>query len=151
RGGGYRPPALLGCWVLGAGRGSYSPGIRLTTERMEQTMKRLRTFLGASLLALLLPGNPLRAHVSETATVESAAEVLHALCTISPRCIPPALMQDAQGVAIFPNVLKAGLGLGGRFGRGVILIRQADGGWSNPLFLTLVGGGIGWQVGIQST
>src|SRR5262249_32821801 len=40
---------------------------------------------------------------------------------------------------------------GGRFGRGVVLVRQPDGTWSNPVFVTLAGGGFGWQLGIQST
>src|SRR5436305_699720 len=128
-----------------------APGAGSSSERLEQAMKRFRTLLGPALLALTLLGNPLRARGSEIATVESAAEVLQALPAVPLRCIPPALLQDAQGVAIIPNLLKAGLGIGGRFGRGVLLVREADGRWSNPLFITLVGGGIGWQVGIQST
>jgi lipid-binding SYLF domain-containing protein len=60
-------------------------------------------------------------------------------------------LQDAQGVAIIPHVLKAGFVIGGRYGRGVILVRAADGTWGNPVFITLVGGGIGWQIGVQST
>ena len=31
------------------------------------------------------------------------------------------LLKNAHGVAIFPSVIKAGLGLGGRYGEGVIL------------------------------
>jgi lipid-binding SYLF domain-containing protein len=54
-------------------------------------------------------------------------------------------------VAILPDVVKAGFVVGGRYGRGVILLRQPDGSWSNPVFITLAGGGIGWQVGVQST
>jgi lipid-binding SYLF domain-containing protein len=99
---------------------------------------------------LLLSGAPLCA-AGEVATVMSAAEVLHDLSTIPFRGIPPALLQDARGVAIIPNVLKAGLLIGGRYGRGVILVRQPDGSWGNPVFLTLAGGGIGWQAGVQST
>jgi lipid-binding SYLF domain-containing protein len=102
-------------------------------------------------LLLLLSAGPLRAGGDEAYTVLSAAEVLHDLSTIPFRGIPPALLQDARGVAIIPNVIKAGLLVGGRYGRGVILVRQPDGSWGNPVFLTLAGGGIGWQVGVQST
>ena len=41
--------------------------------------------------------------------------------------------------------------LGGKFGRGVVLARLPDGRWSDPVFITLAGGGVGWQIGIGST
>jgi lipid-binding SYLF domain-containing protein len=114
-------------------------------------MQRFRLPFTASLLLLALSAAPLRAGIDEAATVLSATEVLRELSSIPLRGIPPALLQDARGVAIIPNVIKAGFVLGGRFGRGVILVRQPDGSWGNPIFLTLAGGGIGWQVGVQST
>jgi lipid-binding SYLF domain-containing protein len=106
---------------------------------------------GTALLALALCGGALRAGGRETSTVESAAEVLHDLAATPLPCIPSALMQDAKGVAILPHVLKAGFLVGGRYGRGVILVRQRDGTWSNPIFITLAGGGVGFQAGVQST
>jgi lipid-binding SYLF domain-containing protein len=114
-------------------------------------MKRFHAPVGASLLLLILAAAPLRAGGREAATLESAADVVAAFSDLSIRCIPPALMQDAQGVAVLPNVVKAGFVVGGRFGRGVVLVRRPDGGWSNPVFVTLAGGGLGWQVGVQST
>lgn len=113
-------------------------------------MKTLPMVLAAGLL-LAWPGGWLRAWNHETATVEAATEVLQSMAALPLRCIPPALLQDAQGVAIIPNVLKAGFVFGGRFGRGVILTREPDGSWSCPVFITLAGGGVGWQIGVQST
>lgn len=107
--------------------------------------------IGVSLVLVTLASGPLQANSHELRTVESAVEVLRALSEIPLKCIPPALMQDAKGVAIIPNVMKAGFLVGGRFGRGVILVRQADGSWSFPLFIALAGGSIGGQIGIQST
>ena len=52
---------------------------------------------------------------------------------------------------IVPRVIKAGLVVGGRFGRGVVLVRNGKGCWSNPAFVTLTGGSVGWQIGVQST
>jgi lipid-binding SYLF domain-containing protein len=40
---------------------------------------------------------------------------------------------------------------GARFGRGLLVVRQPDGTWSNPLFINLVGGSFGAQAGAQST
>jgi lipid-binding SYLF domain-containing protein len=115
-------------------------------------MKRYRTSLGASLVLLpVLVGAPLQAGGRELATVEAATETLQAFAAIPLRGIPPALLQDAKGVAVIPDVVKAGFILGGRFGRGLILLRRADGGWSNPVFITLAGGSLGWQVGVQAT
>ncbi len=39
----------------------------------------------------------------------------------------------------------------GRFGRGVILVRDPNGAWRAPLFVTFTGGSVGWQLGLQST
>lgn len=114
-------------------------------------MTKLGMLPGTALLAFALCGGTLRAGGREATTVESAAEVLHDLAALPLQGIPPALMQDAKGVAILPHVLKAGFLVGGRYGRGVILVRQRDRTWSNPVFITLAGGGVGFQAGVQST
>jgi lipid-binding SYLF domain-containing protein len=103
---------------------------------------------GVALLALLAP---LRAGGRENRTAESAAEVLRALGDIPARGIPRGLLHDASGVAVIPHAVKAGLLVDGRFGRGLVLVRRPDGTWSNPAFLTLEGGGVGLQVGVEST
>jgi lipid-binding SYLF domain-containing protein len=96
-------------------------------------------------------GGAVRASASEIGTLDSATEVITALSEIPLRGIPPVLMQDAKAVIIVPNVVKAGLVVGGRHGHGVALVREPDGGWSYPLFVSLSGGSVGWQVGVQST
>ncbi len=108
--------------------------------------------LGVGLFGLLLafPASLLAAN-RERETLEASCEVLDALVSIPARGIPPALLKDAKGVAIFPGVLKAGLVIGGRFGRGVLASRDLNGCWSRPIFVTITGGGVGWQVGVQST
>jgi lipid-binding SYLF domain-containing protein len=114
-------------------------------------MNRCWKSCAAGLLLLSLLAAPLRADSREQDTILAATETVEALSTIPFRGIPPALLHDAVGVAVIPEVVKAGFVIGGRFGRGVVLVRQADGCWSNPIFVTLAGGSIGWQVGLQST
>jgi lipid-binding SYLF domain-containing protein len=114
-------------------------------------MKACRVILLTSLVLFALPGGRLLAWGNETSTIASATEVLTDLAGSNLACIPPVLLRDAQGVAIIPNVLKAGFVIGGRHGRGVLLIRQPDGCWSNPIFVSLTGGSFGWQIGVQST
>lgn len=83
--------------------------------------------------------------------VRSAIDVLTEFRDIPETRIPPGMLTGAYGVAVIPNVIKAGFVIGGRRGRGLLTIRHDDGSWSNPTFITLTGGSIGWQIGGQST
>jgi lipid-binding SYLF domain-containing protein len=115
-------------------------------------MRRPMVLCAAAALALPLFGaGAVHAGGREADTVSAAIEVLEQAGAIPGRCIPLGLLRDAQGVAIIPGIIKAGFVIGGRHGRGVLLVRCQDGGWSNPVFVTLSGGSIGWQAGAQST
>ena len=61
------------------------------------------------------------------------------------------LATRAKAIIIVPNLIRAAFFFGGRGGNGVMLVRAADGKWSNPAFYTL--GGISWglQFGGQSS
>ena len=54
-------------------------------------------------------------------------------------------------VAVVPSVVRIGFGLGARRGKGILVVRQDDGSWSNPAFITLTGGSFGFQAGVQRT
>ncbi len=86
----------------------------------------------------------------EDAQAENAVRVLAEIQAIPESSIPDKLLDEAKAIVIVPDTIKAGLVLGGRRGRGVLSVRNADGGWSNPSFVTLTGGSIGLQVGVQS-
>jgi lipid-binding SYLF domain-containing protein len=107
--------------------------------------------LSFTLAFALLHVAPLRAASRDSEIVDSASEVLDAFSNLHLKGIPPSLLKDAEGIAIIPGVIKAGFVIGGRHGRGVLLTRGADGSWARPLFITLSGGSVGWQVGVQST
>jgi lipid-binding SYLF domain-containing protein len=102
-------------------------------------------------LFLALPSASSIAASEETERVESATEVLSKIMEIPESAIPPALLSDAQGIAIVPGVIKVGLFVGGQYGRGVLVIRGKGGAWSNPVFISLTSGSIGWQIGAEST
>ncbi len=103
------------------------------------------------LLLVLLLAVPAAAATREERRVADAADVLDQLLRIPERSIPPALLSRAYAVAVVPNVVKIGFGVGARRGRGILVVRQDDSSWSNPAFITMTGGSIGWQVGAQST
>ncbi|MDR3321932.1 MAG: lipid-binding SYLF domain-containing protein [Synergistaceae bacterium] len=56
--------------------------------------------------------------------------------------------KSARGVAIFPRVVQAGLGIGGMSGEGVVFVKQDD-GWGGPSFASIVGGSFGLQIGVK--
>lgn len=64
--------------------------------------------------------------------------------------IPSRLMSRAEGIVVIPNLVKAGLGVGGQRGKGVAVLKKADGSWSDPVFVTLTGASIGFQAGVQA-
>lgn len=82
--------------------------------------------------------------------VEDSIRVLSEMMKESDKSIPVGLIRDCAGIAIIPDVIKAGFVVGGRFGSGVVLVRTKDGGWSDPAFIDIKGGSIGWQAGVQS-
>ncbi len=102
-------------------------------------------------LSLLLPAASATASVKETTRVESATEVMDKIMEIPEKAIPPTLLANAHGIAIIPGVIKVGFILGGQYGNGVLLVRGKDGAWSNPVFVTLMSGSVGWQIGAQAT
>ncbi len=88
----------------------------------------------------------LRDQVSQS---EMAARVFREIMDTPDKGIPLELLDGAECVVVFPSVLKAGLILGGRGGRGVASCRTAV-GWSAQAYFTL-GGGFGLQIGAKST
>jgi lipid-binding SYLF domain-containing protein len=84
-------------------------------------------------------------------TVRLAVQTLQEIMAIPASQIPASLLADAHGVAIIPNVIKVGFIAGFRRGQGVVLVRGADGNWTAPQFITLTGGSVGWQAGVQGT
>jgi lipid-binding SYLF domain-containing protein len=93
---------------------------------------------------------PLEATGNEVAKVNDAIDVLEEIMTIPEKGIPPALLNNAQGIAIIPGVIKAGFIIGGRHGSGIMVVHDKEGEWSNPSFISITGGSIGWQIGAQS-
>jgi lipid-binding SYLF domain-containing protein len=84
-------------------------------------------------------------------TLYEATTVLADLSNIPAKGIPAKLLADAQGVAIIPRVVKAGFVVAGSGGRGVVLVRDKDGGWGDPTFVRFGGGSVGFQAGVEST
>ena len=87
---------------------------------------------------------------AEVQTVVMARQSLDEFFGLSIESIPPTMLNDASGVAIFPNMIKGGFILGVNYGKGVLHIRNQDGSWSPPVMVTMGGGSIGFQAGVQA-
>jgi lipid-binding SYLF domain-containing protein len=79
-----------------------------------------------------------------------AVRVLTQIQQIPESGIPDKLLDEARGIVVVPDSLKIGLVLGGRRGHGLLSVKNPDGTWSNPSFVKLTGGSIGFQAGVQS-
>jgi lipid-binding SYLF domain-containing protein len=64
--------------------------------------------------------------------------------------IPHQLIEEYEGIVIIPKLINAGFGIGGKRGQGVAMVKLPNGQWSDPVFITLTGGSIGFQIGVQS-
>lgn len=102
------------------------------------------------MLTALVRAEGVYAAAEEELKVEAATEVITEIKAIPEKGIPPALLDDAYGVAVIPGVIKVGFVVGGRHGKGILVVKQ-DGGWSDPTFVSITGGSVGWQIGAQST
>jgi lipid-binding SYLF domain-containing protein len=71
-----------------------------------------------------------------------------------PDDIPRDLLDRAECVVVLPSVKKLAIGIGGSYGRGVMVCRSGEhftGPWGAPAMYALEGGNIGFQLGGQAT
>ena len=79
-----------------------------------------------------------------------AATIFREIMSAPDKAIPRGILDDADCIAVFPQVIKAAFGIGGRGGRGVVVCRGTD-GWSAPAFLNMGGASFGLQIGAEAT
>src|SRR5438067_2082725 len=89
----------------------------------------------------------------EVDRIKDAGVVLKEILNI-PDDIPKDLLDRAECVVVLPSVKKLAIGIGGSYGRGVMVCRSGahfTGGWGAPAMYALEGGNIGFQLGGQAT
>ena len=100
-----------------------------------------------ALSAVLLGVSPV--YASMQGDVDQAASTIERFQAVPEKAIPQAVLRDARGLAIM-TVIKAGFGLSGRGGAGVVVARTQH-GWSGPSAIGTGGAGFGLQIGAQVT
>ncbi len=88
---------------------------------------------------------------AETQRADNAVRVLREILQAPDKRVPSEMIANAYAVAVIPDVIKAGLVIGGRHGLGLISVKTENGTWSNPSFISMSGGSIGFQAGVSST
>src|SRR5437899_7418528 len=102
--------------------------------------------------AFLLPAFAAENQKEEDRVKESGV-VLKEILNI-PDDIPQDLLDKAECVVILPSVKKGAFGIGGSYGRGVMICRSGEhytGRWGAPAMYALEGINIGFQLGGQAT
>ena len=86
-----------------------------------------------------------------TDRLTKSTEVIQDLTRAEDKKIPDGLLQRAEAIAVIPHVVKGAFGIGGRYGKGVIVERLSNGRWSAPAFISIGGGSFGAQIGVSAT
>ena len=110
----------------------------------------LRIALSVSFLgAMAVP--PADADTAAERLAQSAA-VLQEILSAPDKGIPADLLRKAHGVVIVPGLKKAGLVIGGKYGRGFLVCRApGNDAWGAPAALRIEGGSFGFQIGASET
>jgi lipid-binding SYLF domain-containing protein len=112
----------------------------------------IRTSVFTLLAAVSLSVGATVAHAQarEQGRLLTAGEVLQELRSGRDEVIPDRLLERAYGIAVIPDLTKVAFFAGGRRGHGVLVVRDKQGRFSDPVFVTMTGGSFGWQWGVQS-
>jgi len=114
-------------------------------------MKKFFVCLAVVVISLIGAASANDAHEEER--VKDAGEVLKEILNI-PDDIPQDLLDKAECIVVLPSVKKGAFGIGGSYGRGVMVCRSGPhykGKWGAPALYALEGVSIGFQLGGQAT
>lgn len=106
-------------------------------------MKSLSLFLSAVLLIIAAGHSPVANAASKQELDAKVQEAIQALYDKSSAA--KKLAGRAAGMLVFPTVLKAGIGVGGEYGEGALLV-----GGNTVDYYNTVAASIGFQLGAQS-
>jgi SH3 domain-containing YSC84-like protein 1 len=114
-------------------------------------MKRL---IPVMLLSVVVTASATAQNKIDDRLGESAEVLRQMMAKASADGVPKAVLNHAACVLVFPSVKKVGIGIGGTYGRGVLVCRtgtEMKGPWSAPAMYKLDVGSLGVQLGSSST
>ena len=99
-------------------------------------------------LTLTIAVTTAHAQAREEGRLLYAGQILTDIRTERDKGVPDRLLEHAYGIAVFPDLTKVAFFAGGRRGHGVLVVRDKEGRFTNPVFVTMTGGSFGWQWGV---
>jgi SH3 domain-containing YSC84-like protein 1 len=108
---------------------------------------------GALLVLCLAVASPLFAQKKEQDRLSNSASVLEELLS-GDKGLPKSILDQGDCILVFPSVKKVAVGIGGSYGRGVLVCRKGpkmDGAWGAPAMYALDQGSLGIQLGSTAT
>ena len=113
-------------------------------------MKKIKIlFATLCVMATCLLSFSAAAQSKEDEKIEAATKVLKDFTDMK-ESIPRDLLKITQGIIVVPKLINAGFVVGGKRGRGIAMVKLEDGSWSDPVFVTITGGSVGFQAGVQA-
>ena len=110
-------------------------------------MRAIYVSMAVLVFSVILGAFPVYADMQDD--VDQAATIIERFQAVPEKAIPQAVLKDARGLAIM-TVIKAGFGISGRGGKGVVVARLRN-GWSGPSAIGTGGAGFGLQIGAEVT
>jgi lipid-binding SYLF domain-containing protein len=108
-----------------------------------------RVFIAVSFIAsMILLLSFFLAEVSYAKTAKQINAEVNAALKLFPKHVKGGkeFLNAAKGVLVIPNIIKAGLGVGGEYGEGALRI-----GGKTVEYYSLAAGSVGFQIGAQKT
>ena len=111
---------------------------------------RIRLFSALAALLFAFSATGAWAQAREQGRLLMAAQVLEELRSSRDQYIPDRLLERAYAIAVIPDMTKVAFFAGGRHGNGVLVVRDKDGRFGSPAFISMTGGSFGFQWGVQA-
>jgi SH3 domain-containing YSC84-like protein 1 len=112
--------------------------------------KNMKSLVAPILLSLLVSSTVIAADRSdEVKRLKRATEVFTEIMQTPDKGIPGDTLDKSECIAIVPGLKKGGLGLGAKYGKGVVMCRKQDRSWTAPSFISVEGGSVGFQIGFE--
>lgn len=113
--------------------------------------KTVKYIILALILFLVLTCIGQAASMTPSEIINESIEVLKEMSVSEDSGAFGALLKEAEGIAIFPSIIKIGWGIGGQYGKGIIFRKNSRMGiWYGPAFVKIKSISFGPQIGIQS-
>ncbi len=103
------------------------------------------------LLSSLFLASILSAGLTQERRILTSTKILKEALNLPKTGITKALLHNAKAIAVFPNTIKSAFFIGSKMGKGILSVKDANGEWSEPIFMSVDGLSLGMQFGFSST